>query len=32
MFALIGFGVVVLLLIFAAGQPYPQSWYRRFGD
>jgi hypothetical protein len=32
MFALITFGVVLLLLIAAIGLPYPQSWHERFGE
>jgi len=30
MFALIAFFAVVVLLIVAAGLPYPQSWYGRW--
>jgi hypothetical protein len=32
MFGLIVFFAVVVLLIAAAGQPYPQSWYSRWGN
>jgi hypothetical protein len=30
MFALIAFGVVVLLLVAALGLPYSQTWYGRW--
>lgn len=32
MFGLIVFFAVVVVLIAAAGQPYPQSWYSRWGS
>jgi hypothetical protein len=32
MFGLIAFFAVVVLLIVAAGLPYPQSWYGRWGN
>lgn len=30
MFALIAFGVVILLMIAALGLPYSQTWYQRW--
>lgn len=32
MFALIAFGVVLLLLIAVLGLPYPQTWHGRWGN
>jgi hypothetical protein len=32
MFGLIVFFAVVAVLIAAAGHPYPQSWYSRWGS
>ncbi|MBE1548654.1 hypothetical protein GGC64_002678 [Mycobacterium sp. OAS707] len=32
MFALIAFGVLVLLLIAGLGLPYPQTWHGRWGN
>lgn len=31
MFALIVLCAAVLVLVAVAGQPYPQSWYQRWG-
>ena len=31
MFALIAFGVLLLLLIAGLGLPYPQTWHGRWG-
>jgi hypothetical protein len=31
MFAFIAFCTAVLVLVIAAGQPYRQSWYQRWG-
>ena len=32
MFALIAFGVLLLVLIAALGLPYPQTWHGRWGN
>jgi hypothetical protein len=32
MFALIAFGVVLLVLIAGLGLPYPQTWHRRWSN
>jgi hypothetical protein len=32
MFGLIAFIAVVLLLVAAAGLPYPQTWHQRWGS
>jgi len=32
MFALIAFGVLLLVMIAALGLPYPQTWYGRWGS
>jgi hypothetical protein len=32
MFALIAFGVLLLVLIAGLGLPYPQTWHGRWGN
>ena len=32
MFALIAFGVLLLVMIAALGLPYPQTWHGRWGS